>query len=48
MAQQPIFISQREKKAHETTMPLNLDPILSSLINPSRDNFLPEQRRGSQ
>lgn len=42
-------ISQRERKeAHETTMPLNLDPTLSSLINPSRDNFFPEQRRGSQ
>ena len=37
-----------QERTHDTTIPLNLDPILSSLINPNRDNFLPEQRRGSQ
>lgn len=41
------FLRER-RGAHETTIPLNLDPTLSSLINPSRDNFFPEHRRGSQ
>jgi hypothetical protein len=38
----------RQADAHETTIPLNRDPTLSSLIKPSRASFLPEHRRGSQ